>query len=94
MLNEVLKLMSQEQSVAVTEMAQMLGWPLQRVESSIAQLEYMGYIRKGVIGSSSCSAGGCSGCSSGKGNACQDCHPSSENLYSWVITERGKRALN
>jgi CTP-dependent riboflavin kinase len=97
MLNEVLKLMAQERSLALTEMAQKLGWTIQRVENTIAQLENMRYIQKREIVSSSCGTGGCSACadcSSGKAKAEQSCQRIAENLYSWVITDRGKNALH
>lgn len=90
MLSEVLKLMTQEGNVAVTEIAQTLGWSIQRVENTIAQLEGMGYIRKMAAGTS-CSGSGCTGCSLESASACQ---LQSERLFSWVITERGKKALN
>lgn len=90
MLSEVLKLMTQEGHVAVTEIAQTLGWSIQRVENTIAQLEGMGYIQKMDAGTS-CSGSGCTGCSLERVSACQ---LQSERLFSWVITERGKKALN
>lgn len=94
MLSEVLKLMDQERSIAVTEIAKKLGWTLQRVDNTIAQLENMGYIQKREIMSSSCGTRGCSGCSSRKENNGQSCQIISENLYSWVITDRGRSALH
>ncbi|AHF08515.1 FeoC-like transcriptional regulator [Desulfitobacterium metallireducens] len=94
MLSEVLKIMDQERSIAVTEIAEKLGWTLQRVDNTIAQLENMGYIQKREIISSSCGMGGCSGCSCYKGTDCQRCQLISEDLYSWVITDRGKSALH
>ncbi|MEA4901219.1 FeoC-like transcriptional regulator [Desulfitobacterium sp.] len=97
MLSEVLKIMDLEQSLAVTEIAKKLGWTLQRVENTIEQLESMGYIRKREIVSSSCKAGGCSGCpgcSFGKESFCQSSPNPTKILYSWVITDRGKNALH
>lgn len=97
MLSEVLKIIDQERSTAVTEIAQKLGWTLQRVENTIAQLESMGFIQKREILSSSCGSGscsGCSGCSKAKLDDEQSCHNMAVKLYSWVITDRGKSALH
>lgn len=94
MLSEVLKIMDQERLIAVTEIAEKLGWTLQRVDNTIAQLENMGYIQKREVMSYSCGKGGCSGCSSRKGNDGQSCQSISKNLYSWLITERGRSALH
>ncbi|HVJ50409.1 FeoC-like transcriptional regulator [Desulfitobacterium sp.] len=95
MLSEVLKLMEQEQSVAVAEIAQKLGWSLQRVETMLAQLASMGYIQKKAVSRSSCSAGrGCPGCSDAEESACQGCQVLPDSLYSWVITDRGKSVLH
>lgn len=94
MLGEVLKIMDLDHPLAVTEIAQKLGWTFQRVENMLAQLASMGYIQKREIASCSCKAGGCSGCSSSNKNEGQSCQGPTEDLYFWVITERGKSVLH
>lgn len=97
MLSEVLRIVAQDRSTAMTEIAHKLGWTLQRVENSIAQLELMGFIRKQEIISSTCGAGGCSGCSgcsADKSDDSQRCPNSADKLYTWIITDRGKSALH
>lgn len=93
MLIEVLKLMDQEQTLAITEISQKLGWTILKVENALDQLERMGYIQKKNLAFSACSSESCSGCSFKKGNSCQKCQQPLEKIYSWSITERGKDAL-
>ncbi|WP_434512650.1 winged helix-turn-helix transcriptional regulator [Desulfitobacterium sp. AusDCA] len=93
MLKEVLNLIDQGQTLAMTEMAQKLGWTIQKVQNSLDQLERMGYIEKKDLAFTSCSTESCSSCLFKQGDSCQKYKTSLENLYSWSVTERGKDAL-
>lgn len=94
MLSQVLTLMAQEQNMAVSEIAQKLGWTRQRVENAMSQLERMGYLEKNRVLPASCGKSQCSGCFPGKNNSCHGCSGEGENLTVWVMTERGKQALS
>lgn len=93
MLKEVLNLIDKEQTLAITEIAQKLGWTMQKVQNSLNQLERMGYIERKELVFSSCSGESCSSCMFKQGDSCQKYKTPLENLYSWSITERGKDAL-
>ena len=71
----------------MTQLAQEVGCSVRELESALAQMEHMGYIRNEQFGqscSSSCNidqeSGHCEGCG----------FASSETFTFWVLTERGR----
>lgn len=88
MLSDILKLLARKESLSITQMAQAVGSSVKEIESALAQMEHMGYIRHELFGQG-CSSG-CTGCGTERGSSEECGFASPETITFWVLTERGQ----
>lgn len=87
MLTSILGILSRNESLSLSQLAQEVKSSPRELESALQQMEHMGYVRKETHGQS-CGAS----CPSGSGSShCSGCSFAASGNYSfWVLTERGK----